>query len=115
MSFKLYELVVNSKRAWTVYFLVFFYYNLFIISSVLLLLPSHFSFFSRAVIFVLTLSVLNLVPVLAMYKTVKNRRARTLDSGRIFPSEALAISSGMMAFTHGAHDVANAAGPLPEP
>ncbi|MEM1719153.1 MAG: inorganic phosphate transporter [Thermosphaera sp.] len=112
VSFKLYELVVNSKRAWTVYFLVFFYYNLFIISSVLLLLPSHFSFFSRAVIFVLTLSVLNVVPVLAMYKTVKNRRARTLDSGRIFPSEALAISSGMMAFTHGAHDVANAAGPL---
>lgn len=111
-SFKFYEFIVSFRKTWTVYFLVFLYYNLFIVSSIILLLPSQLPMVSKAVVIASTLAVLNAIPLLAVYRTLKTREPKALDAGRIFPPEALAISSGMMAFTHGAHDVANAAGPL---
>ncbi len=111
LSYKLYEFFIGFRKPWMIILLVLTYLNIFIASSILLLLPSAgLEYYWYAVIVVLI--ILNALPIYSLIKTIRSSSTFEMDSGRVFPPEALVLSSGMMAFTHGAHDVANSAAPF---
>ncbi len=112
LSYKLYEFFLGFKKPWTIILLVSTYLNIFLASSIILLLPSTYLEYYWYVLIVTVLIILNAIPMHSLIKAVRSSKTFEIDEGRIFPPEALALSSGMMAFTHGAHDVANSAAPL---
>ncbi|MGB9827736.1 MAG: inorganic phosphate transporter [Thermosphaera sp.] len=111
LSYKLYEFFIGFRKPWMIILLVLTYLNIFIASSILLLLPSaglEYYWYAVIVVFI----ILNALPIYSLIKTIRSSSTFEMDSGRVFPPEALVLSSGMMAFTHGAHDVANSAAPF---
>jgi PiT family inorganic phosphate transporter len=112
LSYKLYEFFIGFKKPWMAVILVVTYFNTFTVSTVLLLTPPTGLEYYWYVLIATVLVVFNAIPVYSLVKVAGATRELELDTGRIFPPEALALSSGMIAFTHGAHDVANSAAPL---
>ena len=112
LSYKLYEFFLRFKKPWTIILLVSTYLNIFLASSIILLLPSTYLEYYWYILIVTVLIILNAIPMHSLIKAVRSSKTFEIGEGRIFPPEALALSSGMMAFTHGAHDVANSAAPL---
>jgi PiT family inorganic phosphate transporter len=112
LSYKLYEFFIGFKKPWMTVILVVTYFNIFTVSTVLLLTPPTGLEYYWYVIIATVLAVFNAIPIYSLIKATGATRKLELDTGRIFPPEALALSSGMIAFTHGAHDVANTAAPL---
>lgn len=111
-SYKLYEFFIGFKKPWMTIILVVTYFNIFSVSTVLLLTPPTGLEDYWYVLIATVLAVFNAIPIYSLIKVAGATRKLELDTGRIFPPEALALSSGMIAFTHGAHDVANSAAPL---
>jgi len=111
-SYKHYEFFIGFKRPWMAVILVVTYFNIFTVSTVLLLTPPAGLEYYWYVLIATVLVVFNAILVYSLIMAAGATRTLELDTGRIFPPEALALSSGMIAFTHGAHDVANSAAPL---
>jgi len=111
-SYKHYEFFIGFKKPWMAVILVVTYFNIFTVSTVLLLTPPAGLEYYWYVLIATVLVVFNAILVYSLIMAAGATRTLELDTGRIFPPEALALSSGMIAFTHGAHDVANSAAPL---